>query len=88
MVNGLGGGGPVVMDDDEEEVAGWLLLLPVLDRGMGTMAIRLLGGAERLVDLHGVVVVVDDDGVVVDDGIIIAAVFGIGLAIGRVCLVE
>ena len=72
----------MVMDDDEEEVAGWLLLLPVLDRGMGTMAIRLLGGAERLVDLYGVVVVVDDG--VVDDGIIIAAVFGIG----RVCLVE
>lgn len=52
VVNGLGGGGPVVV-----------LVLVVLaeeefDRGSGTMATRLLGGAERLVDLQNETVVV------------------------------
>ncbi len=38
----------VVMMVDEEG----LLLFGLLDRGIGTMAIRLLGGAERLDDLN------------------------------------
>jgi len=50
------------MEEEEEVVVAGLLLLlllPVLlDRGMGTMAIRLVGGAERLVDLVCISVVV------------------------------
>ena len=51
VVNGLGGGGPVV-------VVLVVLAEEEFDRGSGTMATRLLGGAERLVDLQNEKVVV------------------------------